>query len=251
MVQLQNPRLTPRVGRFSQVENISKFGENESIDLATDPEDVWPGGGLYPFLSSAATLYISSSSGSDTEPITLEGLDDLWDAQTKTTTLIGQSQTPIAGTWIRANRAYSVDGTPLVGTVYIAESDTLTGGVPDTPSKIKAIIPIGHEQTEQVVFSSPRNTRAYLTDWFATVLITGNKSAKMLMMQRPFGSVFRAVQGIGLNNGGTSVWQWSWPTSANPDGYPGKTDFLIRAQEVTANDTNVAGGFEISCIPDV
>jgi len=51
-------------GQIGFHESVHKFGFNSAVDttLAT----VWLQGGLYSYLSSASTLYISSSSANDT-----------------------------------------------------------------------------------------------------------------------------------------------------------------------------------------
>lgn len=52
--------------RKPQISNpVGKFGENLSIDTLTVPEDVWSGGGLYPFPATAQTTTIVSTSTED------------------------------------------------------------------------------------------------------------------------------------------------------------------------------------------
>jgi hypothetical protein len=82
-------------GQISFHEVVHKFGFNSSID--TNLATVWLQGGLYSYLSSASTLYISSSSTADTgagtgaRTVTVSGLDNNYDQKVETVTLNGQS----------------------------------------------------------------------------------------------------------------------------------------------------------------
>lgn len=97
------PTLLDSMG-ISNLKLINKFGYNSEIDTATDPEDVWSYGGIYTFITSPIPLFISSSDNTDTQIITVSGLDENWLTQTQTVTLAGQTKTPIAGTWMRIDR---------------------------------------------------------------------------------------------------------------------------------------------------
>ena len=66
-------------GQISFHESVHKFGFNSAV--GTSLTTVWLQGGLYPYLSSASTLYISSSSTDDTaagtgaRTVTVSGLE--------------------------------------------------------------------------------------------------------------------------------------------------------------------------------
>lgn len=72
------------LGAIEGYTHLRKFGRNTEIDTATDPEDVWGGGGLYTgFPTGAAdTVDIVSASaddtaaGSGTQTLLIKGLDE-------------------------------------------------------------------------------------------------------------------------------------------------------------------------------
>ena len=90
--------------------SIFKFGFNPDIDNAL--ETVWAQGGLYTYLTSASTLYVSSSSANDTaagtgaQNVTISGLDADYNEVSVTVDLNGQTavQLGLANNWIRVNR---------------------------------------------------------------------------------------------------------------------------------------------------
>lgn len=145
-------------GKYTNLSADHKFGRNSSV--GTSDENVNDIGGTYTYSSAAATYYISSSSGSDTDQtITVVGIDSAGDLTTRTVNLVGQTQTTISGgTMLRIFRAYVSSGSGLVGDVYIYENDTVTSGVPQTSTKIRAKILIGNNQTQMAQFSTPNNT---------------------------------------------------------------------------------------------
>lgn len=162
------------LGTQQYLENLSKvpgatsnikFGRNPTIgtsaelinDLATTS---------YTYTTSAATYYISSSSGSDTDQtIAVVGLDANWDEQTATVSLAGQTKTALSGTWMRVYRVYNTTGSDAVGDIYVYEDDTVTAGVPQTASKIRAKILIGNGQTEMAQLTVPAGYNMIVTDF--------------------------------------------------------------------------------------
>lgn len=69
---------------FAQVpghRRIAAIGNNPDLDTATLPEDIWTGGGGYPWLTASTALELLSSSANDTSAgtgartVTINGLD--------------------------------------------------------------------------------------------------------------------------------------------------------------------------------
>jgi len=106
-------------------------------------ETIWDQGGNITYLSADTQLFISSSSASDTDvDVVVLGLDNDYLEVARTVTTNGQTQVALSGLMRFPHIAAVVDVTSAVGELYLAESDTLTAGVPDTVSKIKAKIPL-------------------------------------------------------------------------------------------------------------
>jgi hypothetical protein len=137
------------------------------------------------FLSAGTELFVSSSSTSDTACFALVcGLDENYVEKSTTTTLNGQTQVSI-GTYIRVQSATILNKT-AVGDVYIAESDTLSGGVPDTAAKVQSKVPAGDNITHNAWYTVPAGKSAM------TVAIRGttnsaNKVARAQTIITPLG----------------------------------------------------------------
>lgn len=100
-------------------------------DLATDVT----------YLPADTQLFLSSTDAADTAVLVLVlGLDDTYTPVMRVVTANGLTQVALSGLMFRVNTAIVIGGTTPLGDLYIAETDTLTGGVPDTPSKIQSAI---------------------------------------------------------------------------------------------------------------
>jgi len=107
-------------------------------------ETLWDQGGEYNYLSADTQLYISSSSAADTSVLVrVEDMTDDHERITYTVAVNGQTQVALPGLSFRPQQLLTLLGSATpVGDLYLAESDTLTGGVPNTPSKIQSKIPL-------------------------------------------------------------------------------------------------------------
>lgn len=140
------------------------------IDLGIGVEEtVWQFGGKYNYLTANTELFISSSDAADTNTvIVIDGLDDSYIEKQLTFTFTGGQEQQSIGDFFRILRAVVVSGSEPLGDMYIAESDTLTSGVPDTSSKVKGYIPQGNNRTNMAVYTVPAGhivlfTRLYLS----------------------------------------------------------------------------------------
>lgn len=228
---------------WATVLQVDKFGNNPNIGTLTDPEDVWSQGGTYTFLSSAATLYASCSAAS-TVTIFVEGLDANYNIQTATVTLNGQNQAEIGSglTWLRVYRAYNSSGTNLAGDVYIAETDDLTGGVPDTASKIKAKILTNEQQTLMAIYTIPAGYTGYLLRWYVSEVNPKSSYAIVELQARAFGGVFRVRRRDGVTSDGNSRLSEQPPIAY---AFTEKTDIKVVVREVGANDMDISAGFDL------
>lgn len=235
------------LGLVSGYSFVNKFGRNPDLDTGANGEDIWTQGGLYTFLAAAATLYVSSSQAADTQEITVQGLDATWAFQEKTIDLTGQAQAAIEGTWLRVLRAFNSDSTPTTGDVYIAETDNLTGGVPDTASKVKAKIDIYAQQTLMAMYTVPLGKTGYYIGGYQTLNKVGATiGVNVRFYARETGGVFRVQRVLGIQSTGSSSFVCQSPFA---DGYPAKTDLLVRGV-ASANDADVSAGFSILLVDD-
>src|SRR5210317_1492195 len=185
-------------GQIAYHETQFKFGFNPLV--VDSLETVWAQGGLYTYLSSASTLYISSSStnddiaGTGARTATVSGLDANYDEVSVTVDLDGQNGVQLgdASNWIRVNRI-TVDtagsGGQNAGVLYVGTEASPTVGV---PTNKYATVAIGDNQTLMALWTVPRNYEAYLLQVDVTVATTqNNKYCTSSVVARPYGGVFQ------------------------------------------------------------
>lgn len=155
-------------GSVDGVSYIEKFGMN--VDVDSNKETIWDGGGIYSYVASPETVAITSSSGNDSaagtgaRTVEIQGLNSAYETVTETLTVGGA-----AGTtgFVRVFRAKVVTaGTSGVNEGVISVTSQST-------SKLLASIGvdgIGHNaagrgQTFMAVYTVPAGKTAYLTQW--------------------------------------------------------------------------------------
>jgi len=157
---------------------IHKFGRN---DEPTAADDVWDcsetaigGPAVYPFQSSAFSLYASSDNAGDTsQTITVEGLDANWERVQEDVDLDGQNFELVgtASNWLRVFRAYNASATALLGNVYLGLDATGTLGVPtNVATTLQACIQIGNGQTLMAIYTTADDEQTWITQFCSTVL---------------------------------------------------------------------------------
>lgn len=172
------------------------------MDIDTADPDKFAGDDIttYTFNTSAATMYVSSASAGDVgNTIIVQGLDENWDSITGVATTNGQNQVEIVSavdasaiTFIRVNFCINISATSLLGALWVAESDTLTGGVPDTESAKKFLIPFdstanrSHNIGTYGVLSIPNGFSAHLFDVTASTNVQ-NQPVNVTYNLNPFG----------------------------------------------------------------
>lgn len=185
-------------GQVAFHKSVFKFGFNPDIDNSL--ETVWAQGGLYSYLSSATTLYISSSStaddaaGTGARTATVSGLDANYDEVSVTVDLDGQNgvQLGSASNWIRVFRV-TVDtagsGGQNAGVIYVGDEASPSSGV---PSNKYATVAVGDNQTLMALWTVPTGYTAYLLQTDVTAATTqNNKYAIVHFVARENGGVFQ------------------------------------------------------------
>ena len=223
-------------GQIGFHESVHKFGFNSAVDttLAT----IWLQGGLYSYLGSASTLYISSSSANDTaagtgaRTVTVSGLDNNFDFKAETVSLNGQTGVELNGsTWFRVNRIVvntAGTGGGNAGVLYVGTEATPSGGV---PTNKYATVGIGDNQTLMTTYTIPRGYTAYITQKDVSASSSAGKFAILSLVARPFGGVFNVKDRV-LSSEGYSTIQYPYPLK-----FTEKTDIEVRAQADSAGGT--------------
>lgn len=130
--------------------------------------DAWVGSEAnYPFLTVAATMYVSNANASDTYAVEVEGVDTNGDFQVGVATLLAgrtqvevKSRAGVAQTYLHVDQirltSLDTDIASNAGVIYAAVTGAVTAGVPDTATTIKAQIAVGQGQSEQAILFIPR-----------------------------------------------------------------------------------------------
>src|SRR5210317_1059525 len=177
--------------------SIFKFGFNPDIDNAL--ETVWAQGGLYSYLSTGTTLYISSSSTADdvastgARSATVSGLDANYNEVSVTVDLDGQNGVQLGSTsWLRVFRVIvrsAGSGGQNAGVLYVGSEASPTVGV---PTNKYATVAIGDNQTVMTLWTVPAGYTAYLLQTDITLATTqNNKYCTVHLVARPEGEVFQ------------------------------------------------------------
>lgn len=223
------------VSVFSAAKTMLKFGRY--ANLGTSIETVWEYGGSETYATTNAIDYVSSSDAADTATVMYveghtvsgTGASSEFTLVTQTLTLNGQSKVALTTPLARVGRAYVSSGT-LAGDFYVFEDDTLTGGVPNTASKVHITVEgatSGHTQSYKCAQTFANDTYAIVTGGHAAIEKKTAGRADFTLEVRQPGGVFRPAGGrISLDSDGTTTVHIPF------DPYviiPKNSDFRVRA----------------------
>ena len=168
-----------------------KFGRNPSV--GTTEEDIWAGGGVYPWPQAAETLRIAAggnandtAAGTGARTVRIEGLDNSMNEITEDLTTAGASaSSPTTNTFCRVNRAYVLTSGTYTGTNTGAITIENTSSL-NSLANIEAV----RGQTQLSMYTVPNGKTAYITA--LGVEVEGSKSADVYFYQRQGADVLAA-----------------------------------------------------------
>jgi hypothetical protein len=233
-------------GTLGLMRRIVALGNAPDVDQISVPEDVWPGGSLYPWMSGATSLEAVSSSAQDAaggtgiSAISVSLLDTAYVEFTVSVALTGATPTaPFTATAFRINGARSTvkgSGAPAVGATNVGDITIRDAGGGTT----RAIIQAGTGIARQSNFTIPAG-------WTGQVL-SQVFGINRLTAQGRFASFATYIQGAdGIYRLPLELSVGDEPPYRH-DGEPGitlteKSDFCHRCTSVSADNTNVTAGW--------
>ena len=225
-------------GNIPKHKFISKFGHDS--DAANSTIEVWTGSRVYPYMTTASVLYLSSSNTNDNQSYEIYGLDENWDEKIVAATANGFVSVALPGTWIRVFRVKNIGTTDNAGTIYISlDADAGGDGIPDTiATDSKAEVDVGMNQSLMAIWAVPRNHTAFLTNFYASASAATTKTVDISLWVRPFGSVFQVKKILAINSGQTSQIKYEFPLKIEA-----KSDVRITANASGAAE--VSAGFDL------
>lgn len=222
----------------SPVRRVVALGNNPDIDTGTVPEDIWTGGGLYPWITTAAPLEIVSNSADDTaagtgaRTVLVIGLNASYAEIQELVTLNGTTPVPLVNQFFRIfTAAHATAGSSGInaGTINIRD---VTGGT------VRAIIPAGYGITRQSQYTVPAGYTLQVVSLFFSI-------------NRPSGVLDATIATLVRSSSGTYRLPFELSIDGNPyrhDGLPGigfaeKTDFGLRCTFASGNNMDLTGAF--------
>lgn len=221
-------------GQIAWHRSVVVFGFNGDVD--SNPETIWPGGGILAFPSAALQMTVSSSSANDTSSgtgartIYISGLDANYNEVSETITLNGQTAVTTVNSYIHINEAYVAttgSGNSAAGSIYIG-TGVVTAGVPAT---VYDIIAFDYNRRVTGSYTIPAGYTGYVSEGlFSAGQSGGSNAVTGRLMTRGTNNIRLTAAVVTLNNG-TADYVFEYPI-----GVPEKT--TIEAQAFGSSENN-------------
>lgn len=235
--------------------HLLKFGRTSNADSGVKTTIMTlPGAVVNEVLQTTNSIdSISSSSGSDTSVLRIEGhtidANGLLTFVVQDATLDGQTRVALATPLARVSRGYVLAQTfaapaaELVGSVYFYENGAITNGVPDTDAEVHMVIEPGKNQSEKCA-TSVSNKDYFILTGFTGAIGRGSSSTTTVDFElewRELGGVWRQFSmEMSLRASGVSVLDIQFHDHQI---IPPNSDLRMVAISNSAN-TAVSGSFE-------
>lgn len=196
-------------GDISGYSYIEKFGSN--LNVGSDLETVWHGGGIYTYLTTAAPVYCDTvvgddgddnASGDGARTVIIKGVDSSYNEVQEEVTVGGA---PSTTEFLRVNRAFvqtagvvTTNTKPLLISTAANGTGTILGNIATHGTGNNEE---GFGQTFLGLYTIPAGKTGYLTQW--TTGSSGTSGVNAYFRYRPFtnGNVFRTIDNMYFLNG--------------------------------------------------
>lgn len=224
-------------GDIANTRRVALYGTNQDIDTLTEPEDLWPGGGLYPWMSTDTSLEILSDSANDTaagtgaRTVLIDGLNSAWEPITDTVVLNGLTPVALSNQFFRINSAAIITaGTGQVNAGILTIRDSGAGTT-------RGVMPVGVGNLRQAVYSVAAGFQFYITQIVGVCnrVDTNDRWAVISSIVIRNGILMSPAE-IGVT---ASPYTQDY---AIPAALPDMTDTVLRAVRVSGNNSSVTGG---------
>ena len=175
-----------------KAKSLLKFGRSSELSTNT-LETVWTVGGDESYVTDNTISFVSSSSASDTQEVTIEGhtlADNKFTFVVQTATLNGQNAVSLTTDLARVSRIYNSDSTELAGRVVVYENATISGGIPTDATKIHIDIPQGFQQSFKAATTFSNVDYYIMTGFYGAVSSKVSAGVDFYIEVRDVGKVF-------------------------------------------------------------
>jgi len=244
---LANTHLAEKVDisekRVVNVDYIHKFGRNPNVGGA--PETIWMYGGVYSYLTSPSTVYVTSddaddaAAGTGARTVTVQGLDGNYNNIQETLTVGGSVGTV---EFLRVFRAFVVESGSVgtnVGTVLITTGAGGSGTVLADIGTIGTGSTFGLGQTQLALYTVPAHCIGYLTTWNVGVG-SYNDATTVSLYTRVFDTGYQSFRTRDIMDvpGGYHTRNFDIPLQI-----PEKTDIEVRA--IASAGSTISSSFDL------
>lgn len=233
-------------GDIDGVSCVKMIGHNNAIALPI--EDVLDQGGLYPWLTTAVTMTISSADANDTSAgtgartVTVYGLDANYLEISETLTMNGQTAVTTANSYLRVNKILVRTAGSLgynAGNIYLG-TGTVTTGV---PAVIHLQISysanyLGECSSLACIYTIPAGKTGFIDDF--NLSLDSAIQTEWWVKIRPLGEVFQSIHRNMANQNSVGE-QLHCPIKILQ-----KTDICMRASAATSTD--IAAEMELTIV---
>ncbi len=234
------PGLDVALGFYPALSLFEKFGANTDVDTATDPEDIWNGGGLYTGFptGSAETIDVFSSStdddaaGDGLRTVRLYGqLAGV--EQTEDVTLDGTTAVTTTNTW---DRMYRVRG--LTAGDDGVNAGAITCRHTTTTANVFAVVPAGSNRSQICAATVPAGKTLYLNSVVVGLVRASGAagSASVALMVRESGGVWEQLFTQSVSTSSPSQMPFGFGVNC-----PALTDIVVRVLSVSDNNSEFTG----------
>jgi len=217
---------------------VTALGNNPDVDT-TGAEDVWTGGGTYPWMASATALEVvgganDTAAGTGARTIRIDGLTAAWVEVSQTITLNGATPVSIPTSLYRINGALIMSaGTGKVNAADITIRDAGAGTT-------RCVIPAGYGITRQSIYTVPAgHTLQIISQLFCVNRQAGvGRFATFATFVQTSAGIYRMPLELSIGD----------EPPYRHDGAPGlmlpeKTDFCHRCTAVSADNTDITAAW--------
>lgn len=242
IVRTTNTAFDIAQGRFEGKVSYGIIGTNFDIDGGSVPEDISPAGTYAGFPTGAAqTLQAVSTSASDTGDITVFYLPDYTSEEYESVTVTMTGTTPVS-LEVSGVRAYLAIYNSKGADTYNAGVITVRHAV--TTTNVFCTIPIGFSKSQDAVFTVPAKSKGFVNRIFGELRKnTASATASAHLYARPRNAgPFRSRP---LSFGAANLTQ---DQIQAPEVFEPLTDLKMVVTDVSTNNSEVIGGFDITTI---
>lgn len=188
-------------------DTFNKFGDNALVGTSPATLMTLPAGVLSEtYVIGNDITHVSSSNASDSQNMifkghTVDGNGDFTEVN-QIIELDGQNKVALETPLVRIERGENVNGTEIIGTVYVYEDGVITGGIPDDDSTVHLIIEPAEQRSTKLSFTTSSDTYLLITNIELGVYEKTDSNAVVRAKYRPKGSVFRTVLRSGVHSKG-------------------------------------------------